>query len=617
MREKTLLFEELDRVIAYSGILFSIILIIYISVHAEKIIYLLAGVFSFISLIIWILIRKSSSLNLVPIQSYSLYLLLVSLFFIFLTLSVLAIYFRPNLYERPLIYFVFTSLMVGIVGLELFLKDNNISLSLLQIILIGISVSWSQLLLFPSLLGVDPWWHQMFTLKILNLHHIPSGYEYSYLPMFHLFVGSTSIITALNYKFSTILSVSFLQISLTIILIYLLCMFLFHNSRVSLLACLSLTIANHQIYMSYWSIPNGFGTLYILLTLYVLLKLKNDSNLIFAIFSIFLIIPSILTNTIASVFEAIILFVYWLGFNICCLLYSKKKSPISLSYAILYATSMLSWWTFVSGHILLLSKFLKMGFTTGTFILTPQAMLSRYSHIVPNSEQSFNSSGMFLFFAISFIGCLYMISKSYGNHNTFNFAIIGLTPLFLGFFSIITGHGIMEDRWLYFAEVFLSVPFAVSIFIVTNSIQHKFLKPSIFFISMLFLSFLFIVSPVANIDNHLLSPNSSMTQSLQTSELQAVKTISTVWNDTIKTDDYYAGSQSYEYKCEPFSNELYQNNTDELREDFVLLRKAIIGKPFKSFSTVANWDYNIESRLNKSLFSKTYNSGSVEGYLKI
>ncbi|QIB91933.1 hypothetical protein [Methanosarcina mazei] len=617
MIKKTPLLEELDKVIAYIGIIFSIIIIIYVTVHIEKIIYLLAVVFSFISLIIWILIRKSSSLNLAPIQSYSLYLLLVSLFFIFFTLNILIIYFRPNLYERPLIYFVFTSLMVGIVGLELFLKDNKISLSLLQIVLIGLSVSWSQLFIFPGLLGVDPWWHQMFTLKILNLHHIPSGYEYSYVPMFHLFVGSTSLITGLNYKFSTILSVSFLQISFAIMLIYLLCMFLFHNPRVSLLACLSLTIANHQIYMSYWSIPNGFAILYILLTLYILLKLKNDSSLIFAIFSVFLIIPPIFTNTIASTFEAIILFIYWLGFNICSLLYSKKKSPISLSYATLYTISMLSWWTFVSGHIVTFSNFLKRGFTMETFILTPQAMLSKYYHIVPDSEQIFNSSGMFLFFAVSFIGCLYMASKTYGNHNTFNFAVLGLTPLFLGFFSIITGHGIMEDRWLYFAEIFLSVPFAVSMFLVINSIQYKFLKYPIFFISITFLSFLLIVSPVANIDNHSFSPNSSMTQSLQTSELQAVKTISTVWNGTIKTDDYYAGSQSYDYKCEPFSNELYQKNVDELKQDFVLLRREIVGRPFKLFSTVAKWDYNVESLLNNSHFSKTYNSGSVEGFLKI
>lgn len=617
MKKENSLFEELDKIIAYFGIMFSVILIIYINVHIGKIIYVMAGVFGLFSLIVWLLIRKSSSLNFIQIESYSLYLLLISLFFIFFTLSVLAIYFRPSLYERPLIYFIFTCLMVGIVGLELFIKDIKISLSLFQIILIGISVSWSQSLIFPSLLGIDPWWHRMFTLKIMNLHHIPSGYEYSSLPMFQLFVGLTSLMTRLNYKFSTILSVSFLQILLTIIFVYLLCIFLFHNSRVSLFASLSLTIANHQIYMSYWSIPNAFGILYILSTLYLLLKLKNDSNSISRILSIFLTVPLILTNTIASAFEAIVLFVYWFGYNIYSLLYSKKKSPISLTYSVLFTTSMFAWWTYVSGHIITLAEFLKLGFSTETFNLTPHTLLSGYFHIVPDSEQIFNNGGMFLFFTFSFIGCLYMMSKTYGNRDTFNFAIVGLTPLFLGFFSIITDHGIIEHRWLYFAEIFLSIPFAVSIFIITNSFQHNFLKPFILFFSVTFLSFLLIINPVANIDNHLFSPHSSMTQSLETSELQAVKTTSTIWNGIIKTDDYYAESQPFNYDWQPFSNELYQNNNYELQQDFVLVRKVIIGKPFKLFSSIAEWNYNITSLLNKLYFSKIYDCGSVKGYLAL
>jgi len=617
MKIKNSLFNKLDKIIAYSGIIFSIVLIIYISIHIEKIIYILAGVFSLISLILWLLIRKNPSINLIPIQSNSMYLLLISLFFIFFTFSVLAICFRPNMYERPLIYFIFTSLMVGIVGLELFLKSFKISLTLFQIILIGVSVSWSQSLLFPSLLGVDPWWHQMFTQRIMNMHYIPSGYEYSYLPMFHLFVGSTSLMTGLDYKFSVILSVSFLQILLIIIFIYLLCTLLFHNPRVSLLACLFTVIANHQIYMSYWSIPNAFGSLYILLTLYFLLKIRNESNLIHSFLSIFLIFPVILTNAIASTFEAIILFVFWCGFNISSILYFKKKSPISLKYAFLFTLSMFSWWTFVSGHMNTLIKFLQMGFSMKTFILTPQSLLSGYSHIVPNSEQIFNSGGMFIFFTLSFIGCLYMISKAYGNHNTFSFSIVGLTPLFFGFFSIISGHGIMEDRWLYFAEIFLSIPLAVSVLIITNSFLKEFLKPFVLFFSVTFLSFLLIMSPVANIDNHLFSPNSSMTQSLEMSELQAVKTISTIWNGTIRADDYYAGSQSYDYKCETFSNELYQKRIDKLQQDLVLVRMVIVGAPFKLFSTIAKWDYNIISLLNMSYFSKIYDCGTVEGYLKI
>jgi len=623
MKFSNLISDEFDKSCATLGIAFSMILIVYMSIFLNRIIYSLIGFLSLIACVIWLLIRKKSSLNLIQTQSHSLYLLLLSIFFILFTFSVLSFYFRPNLYERPLIYFVFMSFMVGIIGLELFFKNIKKLLLLFQILLVGISIAWSQLLLFPGLVGDDPWVHQMITSIILNLHNIPDGYNYSKLPIFHLLIASTSLVTGLNYKFAAMMSVGFLQVLCIILLIFLLCMFLFDDYKISLLACLSIIVCNNQIYMSCWSIPNALGTIFILYLLYILVILKNKSYQISIILSIFFMVVLILTHTIASIFMAIILFIYSFGFKLYPLLCSLKeapvsrKVPVSLTYSVLFIVSMFAWWAFSTRYLNTLGKLLKWGFSIDSFSKSPQDLAPKYIMMVPIPEQIFNFLGMFLFFTLCFVGCFYMISKKHGSCSTFIFTIIGLTPLFLGFFSLITKHSVIEHRWFYFAQIFLSIPFAVSIMVISNSFKNNYLKYGLLFFSMTFISFLMIMSPLANVDNHIFSPNSSATSSFTMSELQAVKTTSNIWNGTIKTDRVCSGCLNTMYILEPFCDEIYRKNILDLQHNMVLIRKNIIGKPFKLFSSLFILDYDPRELLSDSYFSKIYNCGSVEGYLKV
>ncbi|MGZ7068841.1 MAG: hypothetical protein ACXVHT_11090, partial [Methanobacterium sp.] len=61
-------------------------------------------------------------------------------------------------------------------------------------------MSLSQIFLFPSIIGMDPWWHQKFTLYIMESFHLPDiGYPYEKIPIFHLSIINTSLLTGLNY----------------------------------------------------------------------------------------------------------------------------------------------------------------------------------------------------------------------------------------------------------------------------------------------------------------------------------------------------------------------------------------------------------------------------------
>lgn len=610
-----LIYQEFDKILSVLGIVFSIFLLSNF-LWSMKIDYLILGILLLISCLTWLYIRKNVSLEFHMPNSKNINLLLVSIFTILFIFCILSLHFRLILYQRPLIFFVFIAIMVGITSIEsIFIRSNFIFVVLFQIILIGVSISWSQLLLFPSLVGVDPWYHQYFTLSILDSHFIPNGSNYSKLPLFHLFISLTSSITGLNYKFATMVSVSLLQIVCNVLFIFLFGRFLFSNEKIGILASLLVIVANHHVFMSYWSIPNSFGAIYFIPLFYSALKIKNSMPIRSVLLSILFMVSIVLTHSVTAMCMAIVLFVFLLGFYYCNFFYSKKVAPISLTYIILFIVFMFSWWSFASGHILTLSKILKFGFSPDFFVHTPANLALKGISQMTVLEQVFDSIAMFLFFTLAFIGVFYMVSKKYGNHLTFCMALVGITPLLLGFVSILTQRSIIEHRWWYFSQIFLCIPLSVSILAICNQFKKQSLKSVSIAVISILTSFILIISPQANFDHNLISD--SMVYSLTSSELQTIETVSTFWAGTIKTDRYYSASQSYTYNTDNFDYELYENDMGSLEGEYTLIRKEIIGKPFKVFSSDVSIDLDLIFELNSLGYSEVYDCGRVYGFLKL
>ena len=179
---------------------------------------------------------------------------------LFLIIIILIFRFRPDLYERPLLYFIISALMAGLIACQIvFSREQYKSVILSQIIILGASIPWSQLLLYPTVIGVDPWYHQNVTLKIIEFATIPDG-GYSHLPLFHLIIAINSLFLDLNYKIAAMFSVSIAQIVCNVLFIYLLGIFTTKNNRVGLFSALMVILAGHHIY-ELWSIPNGFAPL--------------------------------------------------------------------------------------------------------------------------------------------------------------------------------------------------------------------------------------------------------------------------------------------------------------------------------------------------------------------
>ena len=205
---------EYDKIMSVIGVIFSIILIlIVIFVSKKESIYLLPGALSLLSFSFWLIIRRTYSLsrnlsiNLKSKDSRNIILILSIIFFVLLTLSIISFYFRQNLYVRPLIYFILISLMSCIIFLEIVYNFENryTKLILIQILIISLNLLLSEQLLFPSLIGIDPAYHQFLTTNIFVTGHILLGKNYSNIP-FEIVIANTSLLSGMYYKIAAIIS---------------------------------------------------------------------------------------------------------------------------------------------------------------------------------------------------------------------------------------------------------------------------------------------------------------------------------------------------------------------------------------------------------------------------
>jgi hypothetical protein len=542
----SLLLRDLDKTLAIAGVIFSIILIIYLGREIGRVIYLLTGILALISCLLWLAIRRSHTFEFHLPETRTLTTICAICFFGLYTLSVLQVHLRPELYERPLLYFILTALMAGIIACEIITSGRrHVGLILIQIVLLGVSIAWSQLLIFPSLLGVDPWYHSALTNRIIDEGFIPEGYSYTKLPLFHLMIAATSLVAGLPYKFAAMASVSLGQIICNAVFVFLIANYLFKNHQIGLLAALMVIIANHHIYMSYWSIPNAFAAAFIPIALYLLFfRFRDRSRSSSAVLCMIVLATIILAHTVTAMCMAILLFVTWGALAVYRACHSRAGSHILLIGSIGFAIAMFAWWMYAaSGSIRTLASLIDDGFSADYFAFTPSE-LQAYAAAVPVGEQLFNNLGMFLFFAISFIGIFYMISRR-GSSSSFAMAWVGVAPLAIGFFSLISGHSVIEHRWWYFAQILLSIPLAVAIYTIgtwkTKSPKSLY---GFEFGFVVILSFLMIMSPVANIDNHTLSPATGSTHAYSQSELVASEFFAESTIGVISSDYHYCVNPS-------------------------------------------------------------------------
>jgi hypothetical protein len=617
----TTITDNIDRSLAVVGVIASLLLIFYTTISISRVVYVLPGVLTLLACVTWLFIRKRVSLSSQIEESHSKVQLFFLFYVILLIASILSVRFSPELYERPLFYFISTSLMVGTIACQiLFSNEQQKWFIVPQIVVLGVSIAWSQLLIFPNVIGTDPWYHQMVTMRILELQTIPDS-DYSHLPIFHLIIATTSLLSDLSYKAAAMLSVSLAQIICNISFIYLLTNLIFKNHKVGLFASLMVVIANYHIIMSYWPIPNSFGGIFIAIVFYVILKDISDRSLSKNLIILILFFTTIFTHTIASTCMAILLFASWLSMVAFNEIHSKKYDTMSVLLPVLFTLAMYSWWDYATGHSRTLTALIDWGFSRDFFAIEcASEAASTYIPRIPVCEQIFNQLGMFMFFAISFIGIFYLLRQR--DNKCLTIAVIGLIPLAIGFFSLIFGFEVIEGRWWYIAQILLSVPLGAAIvrLLKASMISNKKIIVLGLFASISTFAFLLIINPTANIDNHMFSPNTAVRSSLTESELYSINTIAEMYTGEIGTERYVTNVISFlpiDIDLTMIDKNIFTGDYSELDQRNILIREYIKEDTFKLFQGPYRLDYDLGQRIERQGHSKTYNANSVTIYSNI
>ncbi|MFC1907286.1 hypothetical protein ACFLW8_04300, partial [Chloroflexota bacterium] len=356
---------NLDKILAILGLALALTLIITSPIRGRPM-YAVVGIILLFACIAYLYIGRGKefpSISELP-RTRSLYLLLNIIFFSAFLFNILSLYLRPDPYIRPMNYFISIVLMVGILTVEILLLSRNKTYThfiLTKIMLIPLSLVGSQLLIFPTLIGDDPWWHQWFIQGMLDSGFIPGGSSYSWLPTMHLVGGETSLVTGLDYKMAAIFSLTLIPMVCLLLFIFLLGRFIF-NAKVGLLAVLLLGTSDVFLQMSSRIMPNTFGIFMIPTIIYLLFKLRPNKPLRAIWLSILLMVTVILTHTVVSMWLAILLFALWAGFEVFNRIYNKRNAAVTFDITILFVLAMLGWWTYASGHIITLARFIEWGF---------------------------------------------------------------------------------------------------------------------------------------------------------------------------------------------------------------------------------------------------------------
>jgi len=670
--------DNLDSTLALVGATFSLILVAYFQIQIGHPAYTASGLFCFLACVAYLALKHRH--KLLPISttldlqaSPSILLLLDIAFFALFIYSLWSLAFRPEPYIRPLGYFISIATMSAILATKiLFLpsKNSRIPLTLFQIILIALSLEWSVLLLFPSLIGMDPWGHRLITLDMLD--KAQAGGVYGGLPVFHLAVGATSLITGLSYKMATMLSISLLQVVSDVLFIFLIGRLVF-NAKIGMLAALLVGVANWHIFFGYWAIPNTLGAILVVAILYLVLKFHKDRVTVVVPLCGFLMVALILTHAIATLWLVILLFTLWLGFVVHNKFFKERLATLPLlAVALLFTAAMLGWWTFGTAHMERLAMLTGYGFDpsragltqapgtapsaiTPPEVIPPEVTLPETipSDITPPEvapevtpleviplevappawetisgapfELLFNSLGMFLFFAVSFIGCFYMLSRRFGNPYAFFIAIAGVLILSIGYFPMLAGRSVIEHRWWYMAQILLSIPLAVAFFLLSGLFRKTYLKVILIATSAFLVTFLMIMGLPSNMDNRTFSQNQLVRYAFTTSELYALVTISANYDGIIGVDDYYHRVDFYipktstglERELEYISQCLLTKDFSQCSNQMLLIREEIVIYPIGTGAgTIYRLNYDPRQFLAEEGFSKVYDCGSVSGFIR-
>jgi len=615
---------DLDKTFAVLGLTLTLSLASYLFFSSGRLAYIVAALIGFAGCLFYLAIRKRLPKSSLPSLASSVkikpstYLMLNILFFVLFSYSILSIYLSPEPYIRPLSYFIAIVLMAGLLGVEiLFLpaRKSATVIVLLKIMMLALSLRWSQLLIFPSGVLSDPIAHEWFTTQIVNTGHILEGLGYSKLPNMHLMIGATSIVTDLNYKMSTMLSITLLQVICDLSFVFLIGKFIW-NAKAGLLGALLLAVANHHINLGVAAIPTTAGAVLVAIIVYLLFRYHRNKSVATQSVVLLFFLVLILTHTVSALCMSMVLFVFWSG----CLVYNRlyREEPVPVATLALFASfsvGMVAWWTYASGHILSIAEAIRWGYTldwSGEPTIIQEA--TKYIETVPFSGELTRHIGLLLFSVFGILGCFYLLAGRVRNRSRFVLAVSAPIVLLMGFAPWEYQVGILH-RWWFLGQILLAVPFGIFLLALCEIFSSKIVKGLLLLAVVLPLCFLLIMSPVANYDNDTLSGQMAVRYMLTESELQAMNTVPLICRGTLASDGLCGDKFSTTPAPSEIGRQIRTRDFSDLKDAMVIIREEAVNHP-RCYDAY-RLKYSPYEALEAQGFSCVYDCGSVKSFLDL
>jgi hypothetical protein len=533
--------------------------------------------------------------------------------------AILVYAIRPEPYERPLAFFILIALSCGAITAKIIrcrLSGKDMAITLAQTVAVGLSLVWTVTLMYPSLIGLDPWTHQAIV-----LNGIDAG-SWSAYPMWHRvwysFIALIMETTGLEYRLAA-MSVSFLQVAAGATLLFLIGRRV-AGTRAGLLAALVLSFSSWHIFFGFWTIPNGLGLSLLLLAVYLVVEhgIKGGR---WPVCALVVTVPLLLLTYPLAVIWLTTLLCIWVTLSLIKG-YRLPGKRIALPLTIIGVTVSLSWKIgfFSQIHDLLFMYKLDPGRTGGTQLpgLIPSQAGTFFIDTIanPSWESAFNASGMVLGFVLAIAGCLWLLSKHYRK------APSALVVLSFGFFLAVGiipalfGMSVIEHRWWYAAQAFGAIPAAIALMTL-----HRPGRGVIVPVGVIMLSFLMMIGLPCNMDNDTFSKNQLARYALTQGELDAAKWTLDKYEGNIGVDNYYTFANnllsSQDHRFVGINKEILSNDYSTLNCSLVLVRDAIAYEPFAlGEGRVYKLLYDPNVALTEYGYRRVYSADGVNGYIK-
>ncbi len=414
------------------------------------------GLVILVTSVLYLLFRKrlteTSDLSFSP--SVSLILLFNIIFISTLAASVLVMHISEY---RPPIYYLLISLCVAAVAGEILCSKGRAQtwLLLLKILLIALSLRVGLYYEFPGFYGTDTWWHVAWIEEWINSGHIiyymptlDSYSSYINMPVMHLNIMATRIITGLNPKDSLFLSIGLFNV-VSILFIFLLAQRLL-GRKGGLLAALIAGVSRFHLISGVFLAPNGFGlTIYTMIIFLILRKRQPATN---RVLIITLFLAMIFAHTVGSFITLVTLIVLLAANEVDKKLVRKNIGELDISYGLVFLFGLIMYmhWTYL---------FFTTAETRLVWVLKPFiAALSRHTEFVGLTSgmaaSSWNRIGFLMLMGFIMLGSLIWLSpKMRNNLRVIIIALILVFGVLTFVFPVLNIRNLAASRWLPFIFV--------------------------------------------------------------------------------------------------------------------------------------------------------------------